>query len=330
MELADKLGMRYYGNPDSSVSSKDKDTDRRLLNYKLPAICQYVDLRLFYQEAPDHPGAIGMQLDWYTLKYFHYLEGLAHLFNTGEGVIHERSLYSDYVFFKALQKVGYNKFSNNSYEYYDSVRVTSTADLIRPHVVIYLDVPPEKVLENVKKRNIPWEANSKIMTLDYMKAIDQVYKEQALPEYAKHAEVLVYDWSEGGDIDLVIEDLEKIDFDGHLNSLSQKMEDWRWFRDSDFDDLRRLYTNERDGLYKYFFQPDYDSHDIRMEQETAALRKAILDRHDADFPEGFNERKHSFWNLLTKRDTKNYRSKHEMFFFGQSLRDEWTPDDKYV
>jgi len=89
MELADKLGMRYYGNPDSSVSCKDKDTDRRLLNYKLPAICQYVDLRLFYQEAPDHPAAIGMQLDWYKLKYFHYLEGLAHLFNTGEGVIHD-------------------------------------------------------------------------------------------------------------------------------------------------------------------------------------------------------------------------------------------------
>lgn len=35
-------------------------------------------------------------------KLFQYIDGLAHLLNTGQGVILERSVYSDLVFFETL------------------------------------------------------------------------------------------------------------------------------------------------------------------------------------------------------------------------------------
>lgn len=40
--------------------------------------------------------------------------------------------------------------------------------------------------------------------------MDSIYKKEYLREISAHAELLVYDWTNGGDVELVIEDIEKI------------------------------------------------------------------------------------------------------------------------
>lgn len=40
--------------------------------------------------------------------------------------------------------------------------------------------------------------------------MEDVYKNEFLKDIGTHAELLVYDWSNGGEIELVVEDIEKI------------------------------------------------------------------------------------------------------------------------
>lgn len=40
--------------------------------------------------------------------------------------------------------------------------------------------------------------------------MEDVYKNNFLKDINTHAELLVYDWSNGGDIELVVEDVERI------------------------------------------------------------------------------------------------------------------------
>lgn len=40
-----------------------------------------------------------------------------------------------------------------------------------------------------------------------------------------HAELLIYDWSEEGESEVVVEDIERIDFT--IDKHSPKMEDWK-------------------------------------------------------------------------------------------------------
>jgi NADH dehydrogenase (ubiquinone) 1 alpha subcomplex subunit 10 len=41
-----------------------------------------------------------------------------------------------------------------------------------------------------------------------------------------HAELLIYDWSSYGDVEVVVEDIERIDFD-NFDKYDPKMKDWR-------------------------------------------------------------------------------------------------------
>lgn len=42
--------------------------------------------------------------------------------------------------------------------------------------------------------------------------MEEIYKQKYLTEMQKDTKFLIYDWSHGGDMDVVIEDIEKIDF----------------------------------------------------------------------------------------------------------------------
>lgn len=49
--------------------------------------------------------------------------------------------------------------------------------LMRPHVVIYLDVPVPLVQERIKARNISWEVNGKALTTSYLESLEKHYKQ---------------------------------------------------------------------------------------------------------------------------------------------------------
>ena len=44
--------------------------------------------------------------------------------------------------------------------------------------------------------------------------------------FRRHSRVLVYDWSEPGDIEIVVEDIEALNFD-FLEETDEQQKDWR-------------------------------------------------------------------------------------------------------
>lgn len=110
--------------------------------------------------------------------------------------------------------------------------------MLRPHLVIYLDVPVSKVRENIAKRGRDYEANSKALSEKYLQDIEDNYKTKYLPEISNHAELLIYDWSDGGDVDVVVEDIERIDFEQYTK-YDHKLNDWFIAKEGMWSDLRR-------------------------------------------------------------------------------------------
>lgn len=54
--------------------------------------------------------------------------------------------------------------------------------LWKPHVSIYLDSTPEDCLKNIKEKGKPFEKNSKVYTIDFLKSVEKGYKKNFLPE----------------------------------------------------------------------------------------------------------------------------------------------------
>lgn len=63
--------------------------------------------------------------------------------------------------------------------YYD-VRKNSIGELLKPHLVIYLDTPVNKVLQNIQCRKISYEVKSPVLTTEYLCAMEKYYKQEFL------------------------------------------------------------------------------------------------------------------------------------------------------
>lgn len=80
--------------------------DLRAMDPELPESCKSYDLKDF-NENPTHYKAASFQIIMATRRYSQYVDALAHVFNTGQGVVLERSYYSDFGFAGAMHEVGY-------------------------------------------------------------------------------------------------------------------------------------------------------------------------------------------------------------------------------
>lgn len=78
-----------------------------------------------------------------NLRYAQYVDALAHVLNTGQGVVLDRSCYSDAVFVEAMFKNNY--LSKQFHRAYYEIRENTIPLLLKPHLVIYLDVPVNTV-----------------------------------------------------------------------------------------------------------------------------------------------------------------------------------------
>ncbi|KAJ8935970.1 hypothetical protein NQ318_014861, partial [Aromia moschata] len=71
-----------------------------------------------------------------------YVDALAHLLSTGQGVVLDRCVYSDFVFAESMYSQGYlSKLARSKYYEF---RDCTIGELLRPHLVIYLDTPVPK------------------------------------------------------------------------------------------------------------------------------------------------------------------------------------------
>lgn len=55
--------------------------------------------------------------------------------------------------------------------------------------------------------------------------------------FSKWSEVLVYDWSDGGDSEIIVEDIERINFDQYDDN-EHKFTDWYYSREQYWADIR--------------------------------------------------------------------------------------------
>lgn len=173
-QLADLLGMHFM--PDVTMDSyyiNDYGYDLRKLDPQIPVNCRSYDEKNFL-ENPEHFNAAAFQIIKFKLRYAQYIDAIAHLLNTGEGVILERSPFSDFAFLEAMYKCKY--VSKTVREIYYTLHRHAMPELLHPHAVVYLDAPVSKVLDLAKKRNLPHEVNSKAMNSIFLETMENELK----------------------------------------------------------------------------------------------------------------------------------------------------------
>lgn len=194
----------------------------------------------------------------FVFRYLDYCDALAHILNTGQGVVLERSCYSDFVFVEAMFKAGH--VSKQFHRAYYEIRANTIEIALKPHLVIYLDVPVDVVQvrhliiyefrewvyrsasqwilfqfqSNIKARGNENEINSEVLKAkSFHEDIEYFYKHEFLKDISAHSELLVYDWSHGGEPEVVTEDVVRI---GKCHSSS-----FPWFcfwdKETDFSTL---------------------------------------------------------------------------------------------
>lgn len=284
--LADDLDMHFVPEANMDMVCIDPyGFDERSLNDKLPENLQNLDEKIFCCN-PFHKNAAFFQFSMFELRMSMYIDALAHLMNSGQGVVMVRSVYSDMVFAEAMAKCGY--ITKAVLKNYHWMRDEMFPELLRPHLQIYLDVPVPLVQERIKQRGIDAEVNGKALTPAYLSAIEDAYKRKFLPEIENHAELLIYDWSDFGDLELAVEDIERIDFDKYT-VYDKKMSDWRFPKEQAIADARMLYSNRKMDILKMSNLPMFDSPELYYSGEEVEILEEVMSKVPSrQFAPGFN------------------------------------------
>ncbi|KFQ16683.1 hypothetical protein N331_00520, partial [Merops nubicus] len=173
-QVAEKLGMKYF--PEADIHYQNRTTgDGSLLPEKFNGFC---DLQRFYQD-PKCPDGHSYRLQAWLLgnRVLQYADALEHLLATGQGVVMERSPYSDFVFLEAMFKEGY--IHKRCVEHYKEIKELSIEEFLPPHLVIYVDVPVPEVQKRIQETGEPYE---KKVSPSYLQHIEDAYKKKFLPE----------------------------------------------------------------------------------------------------------------------------------------------------
>ncbi|XP_037542129.1 NADH dehydrogenase [ubiquinone] 1 alpha subcomplex subunit 10, mitochondrial [Nematolebias whitei] len=200
-KLAESLGMLYMPQVDTFYMDK-MNGEKEPLPVDYNGMCS---LEKFYLEPKAADGnSYRLQLWMYMMRLLQYADAIEHLLSTGQGVVLHRSAFSDMVFLDAMFKQGYIR--KECVEHYNETKHNSLTEFLPPHLVIYIDLPAEDVHMKLKQsgKNIP---------LQYLKSIEESYKKSFLPSIEETTEVLVYDVVQAQNINMVMDDIEIMEFE---------------------------------------------------------------------------------------------------------------------
>ncbi|GAA6219121.1 NADH dehydrogenase [ubiquinone] 1 alpha subcomplex subunit 10, mitochondrial [Lates japonicus] len=204
-KLADKLGMLYMPEPDTFYLDK-MNGEKEPLSVDFNGMCS---LEKFYADPKAADGnSYRLQLWMYTMRLLQYADAIEHLLTTGQGVILERSPFSDMVFLEAMFKQGYIR--NECVQHYKEIKGISICEFLPPHLVIYVDLPAEEVQKKLKQSSKSYLQN---VPLAYLKSIEDAYKKSFLPKISEMSELLAYDATQAQDVERVVEDIEYLKFE---------------------------------------------------------------------------------------------------------------------
>jgi len=251
-ELAEELDMLYYPYPrmdDIFINSYGVDI-RQWDEYMLPINKTY-DEKDFARNpvGPCEGCADRFHIDLYKEKYRNHIHALRHIFNTGQGVVMEGCAHNDYAYFDAAYNQGW--IDRESRKVYKEMCRMTLHLLMKPNLYIYLDAPVDTAMKKIQDRGNEWDKNSPVWTnKQYLADIYNELKRNFLKEQQRHSRVLVYDWSDPGDIEIVVEDIEALNFD-FLEETDEQQHDWRLHNEEGYHVKRFQYCNksERNGLF---------------------------------------------------------------------------------
>jgi len=261
--LADELDMKYVpGFTMDHYYINEYGYDLRDFDYRitLERALSYDEAK-FSKDPTGQDGGLDRML-WHShiLRYQVYMQALAHIFNTGEGIVTERSPFMDWIYWDAGFEQGW--LDPTSKEHYYKVRKMMITELLRPNLIIHLNAPTDVVQANIRKRAAtthPWELNSPVWeNTQYVEQVYQTNLKKYLKVASESSEVLSYDWSEGGDFEVVVEDIEALNLDYH-DKYDKMQKDWRLLTEDAFGTKRYVYTQAHSllkGFHAPFFSAD--------------------------------------------------------------------------
>jgi len=242
-ELAEELDMLYVpgANMEDYYINKYgydlREVDHLFTHHKNVSY----DEKKFAQNPTGQDGGLDrMQAYLMQMRLEIYIDLLAHLFNTGQGVVTEKSPYSDYIWSEVSYKMGW--LSKESRILFNKIRRQTLEPLLRPNLIVYLDAPVDVVQAKIRERSNtthPWEKNSPVFeNTDYLKLLyEDYFKGEYIKEASISSRVLMYDWSEGGDTEVVVEDIERLNMD-YFDKYDKQQMDWRMFKEDEYSKFR--------------------------------------------------------------------------------------------
>jgi len=225
-ELADEFDMKLFNTKVSDRYINYYGHDLNDYAVYLDPIMRPYDERDFSRNptGPVEGAGDRFHLIAWQEKFRNYLYALKHLYNTGQGVVVEGDPWSDYAHLEAAYNQGWvDRTTRNAIKLSQK---WGLINLLRPHLLVYLDAPTEVVMRNIKARGNPWDKDSPVWTNKrYLNDIYNEKKRRYLMKQQKHSHVLVYDWSTPGETDIVVDDIEKIELD-FTDEYDDLLRDW--------------------------------------------------------------------------------------------------------
>ncbi|XP_074045944.1 NADH dehydrogenase [ubiquinone] 1 alpha subcomplex subunit 10, mitochondrial [Macrotis lagotis] len=204
-QLAEKLGMKHFPEVDIHYLEKHSG-DGTILSSELGANCS---LEKFYDNPRSNDGnSYRLQAWLYCNRLLQYADALEHLLSTGQGVVLERSIFSDFVFLEAMFKQGFIR--KQCVDHYNEIKRLTTPQYLPPHLIIYIDLPVPEILRKIQEKG---NAHEKKITDAYLQDIENAYKKTFLPEMSKNCEILQYTAKEAKDVEKILEDFDYVKFD---------------------------------------------------------------------------------------------------------------------
>ena len=164
--------------------------------------------------------------------------------------------------------------------------------ILRPNLIIHLDAPTDVVMSKIRARaqtTHPWEKNSPVWSnASYVEELYQtMLKKQYLPVASESSYVLQYDWSEGGEVEVVVEDIERLQMDYH-DKYDKQQKDWRLHTEDGFQTKRHLFSN-KESIYGQFRDPFWSADKLILSPPEGMEQERIRQQLPGNFYRyGFN------------------------------------------
>lgn len=178
------------------------------------SLCEKLNARAFYEPVESNPYlelfykdpkkyALPMQFYLMSRRYEMHLEGIEHIWKTGQTCVYDRSIYGDYVFAKKNWLDG--NMSELDFDNYNKMREIMFKNLMVPHVAIFLNTTPETNLDRISVRNRDCE---KGIPFDYLAGLNELYKDLMYELKILGSKVINIDWNEFKTTEYVLDQIK--------------------------------------------------------------------------------------------------------------------------